>query len=147
MDNPLSDLEQTLTQKRDDLTRMREEVANRIRQEEEQLATIDRGIAGINQALATLTGKAAPTAARAPRTTRPRGEGGEGKRAMVLDLIRRHPEGLTAGQINEALEAQEKAQKQAIANALAALKSEGLIAQAQKRGPYTVADAPEEAAA
>ena len=50
-----------------------------------------------------------------------RGEGG-GKRAEVLDLIRRHPEGLTAGQITEALNVTDKSGKQSVANCALRIK-------------------------
>lgn len=62
-----------------------------------------------------------------------------GKRAEVLDIIRRTPEGMTAGQVIDALGISDKSGKQSVANALSALKGDGLIVQEVKRGPYKVA--------
>ena len=74
-----------------------------------------------------------PRAARAPSA--PRGKGGE-RRAELLDLIRQQPDGLTADQIDQSLNATDKKDKQAIANLLANMKKEGALHQEQRRGPH-----------
>ena len=76
-----------------------------------------------------------PRATRAPGA--PRGKRGE-RRAELLELIRQHPDGLTADQINQSLNATDKKDKQAIANLLANMKKEGALHQEQRRGPYVI---------
>lgn len=141
--------EQFIERERERLTKEREEIFDQQHALEEKLQGITRELAAIDAYTSVKSGRAAPAAApmRKPRATstptgrKPRESG---KRAEVLDLIRRTPEGLTSAEIAERLNANDKTGKQSVANALTNLKNDGLISQAQRRGPYTIAPAPKE---
>jgi len=136
--------EDLMASERERLTKEREEIFNQQQVLEDKLSAIKRELDAIDAYDAVKKGKAATSTAsqgdrrpRGPAKGTKRTDGG-GRRAAVLDLIRRNPQGLTAGEISEQLNATDKTGKQAVANALSVMKGEGLITQAQKRGPYTV---------
>ena len=140
-----ANFEEFMAQERERLTKEREEIFNQQQELEDKLQAIVRELAAIEAYESVKAGKtstpattAQPAKRRGPAPGAKRGEGG-GRRAAVLDLIRRHPQGITAGEISEQLNATDKTGKQAVANALSVMKGEGLITQAQKRGPYTIA--------
>jgi hypothetical protein len=124
-----------IQRERDDVQKAREELLAKRREIDEELQRLDRRWEAAEAYEAVLRGKPAPKprAARAPSA--PRGKRGE-RRAELLDLLRQHPDGLTADQINQSLDATSKKDKQAIANLLANMKKEGTLHQEQRRGPY-----------
>jgi hypothetical protein len=124
-----------IQREREEIQTAREELLAKRREIDEQLQSLDRRWEAAEAYEAVLRGKpiSHPRATRAPGA--PRGKRGE-RRAELLDLIRQHPNGLTADQINQFLSATDKKDKQAIANLLANMKKEGTLHQEQRRGPY-----------
>jgi hypothetical protein len=122
---------------------------------EQKLEAINKELAAITAYEAVKTGKplqptepASQKQTRKPRDPnapkRTRGEGGV--RQRVLEMVRSRPQGMTSGDLAAFLEMDDKAGKQAIANALQALKKDGDIRQEQRRGPYTAVPKQQEAA-
>jgi (p)ppGpp synthase/HD superfamily hydrolase len=58
-------------------------------------------------------------------------------KGQIVDLVRQHPQGLAADQINRSLNVTDPKQKQQVANVLSLLKKDGVLRQEQRRGPYT----------
>jgi hypothetical protein len=120
---------------REDLLAKRAEI-------DEQLLALDRRLYAAQTYQAALEGKL-PTAE--PRTRKPRESSGpraprgsrEQLKARIIDLVKRHAEGLVSDQINQALNATDPKKRQQIANVLAVLKKDGVLHQEQRRGPYT----------
>ena len=124
-----------MQREREDIQTAREELLAKRKELDEQLQGLDRRWEAAEAYEAVLRGKpfSHARATRAPST--PRGKRRE-RRAELLDLVRQHPDGLTADQINQFLNATDKKNKQAIANLLANMKKEGTLHQEQRRGPY-----------
>ena len=96
---------------------------------DDELATIDNELAAIAAYEVTRQGKAGGKAAR-----RPRGD----RRKKILELIENTADGLTRGEIIEALGLQgNKSGEQSISNALGALKNSNTIGA--KDGRYVAA--------
>ena len=121
---------------------------------EDKLAVINRELVAITAYEAAKQGKALPSPEAAAKERRPRTQGdsakrtrgdGGGLRQQVLDLIRTAGHGgITSGDIVVSLQMDEKAGRQAVANALMALKKEGAIQQAGRRQPYTASENPQD---
>ncbi len=126
-----------IAREREEIQKAREGLLAKHREIEEQLQSLDRRWEAAEAYEAALRGKPASKARGARTPGAPRGKRGE-RRVELLDLIRQHPDGLTADQINHSLNATEKRDKQAIANLLANMKKEGTLHQEQRRGPYVV---------
>ncbi len=126
-----------IAREREEIQKGREDLLAKRREIDEKLQSLDRRWEAAEAYEATLRGKPAPKAHAARAPGAPRGKRGE-RRAELLDLIRQHPDGLTADQINHSLNATDKRDKQAIANLLANMKKEGTLHQEQRRGPYIV---------
>jgi hypothetical protein len=109
---------------------------------DQELLALDRRLYAAQTYQAALQGKL-PTGE--PRTRKPREKsaqrGRRGSReqlkSQIVDLVRQHPTGLAADQINQSLNATDPKLKQQIANVLSLLKKDGLLRQEQRRGPYT----------
>jgi hypothetical protein len=126
-----------IQREREEVQKAREDLLAKRREIDEQLKGLDRRWEAAEAYEAVLRGKPIPQP-RAPRAPRaPRGKRGE-RRAELVDLIRQHPDGLTADQINQFLNATDKKDKQVIANLLANMKKEGTLHQEQRRGPYVI---------
>ena len=121
---------------------------------EDKLAVINRELVAITAYEAAKQGKALPSPEAAVKERRPRTQGdsakrtrgdGGGLRQQVLDAIRKAGhDGITSGDIVVSLRMDEKAGRQAVANALMALKRDGEIQQAGRRQPYIATEHPEE---
>jgi hypothetical protein len=122
---------------------------------EDKLAVINRELVAITAYEAAKQGKALPSPEAAAKERRPRTQGdasakrsrgeGSGLRQQVLDLIRKAGHGgITSSDIVVSLQMDEKAGRQAVANALMALKRDGEIQQAGRRQPYIATEHPEE---
>ena len=124
-----------MQREREEIQTAREDLLAKRKEIDEQLQSLDRRWEAAEAYEAVLRGKpiSHARATRAPRA--PRGKRRE-RRAELLDLIRQHPDGLTADQINQFLNATDKKNKQAIANLLANMKKEGTLHQEQRLGPY-----------
>jgi hypothetical protein len=126
-----------IQREREDVQKTREGLLTKRREIDEQLQTLDRRWEAAEAYEAVLRGKPIPQA-RAPRAPgASRGKRGE-RRGELLNLIQQHPDGLTADQINQLLNATDKRDKQAIANLLANMKKDGALHQEQRRGPYVI---------
>lgn len=141
-----------INSERERLTAERTAIYDQQHELEQKLDAINKEMAAINAYAAVKEGKPAPAPqqaapsrkqADAPKRARaPRGEGGI--RNQVLDLIRKAgPDGINAKDIAVALQRDDKAGNQAVANALMALKKEGAVNQAGRRQPYTATENPE----
>lgn len=145
--------EEFVTKERERLTQERERLFDQQHEIEQRLTAINAEMNAINAYQAVKEGKPvqaapaprpekarAPKAADAPR--RARGEGGV--RQQVIDLVRKAGDGgITSGDITSALQMDDKAGRQAVANALMSLKKEGSVQQAGRRQPYTATEHPE----
>ena len=109
------------------------------RQEAEgEIAQLEAQVAAIAAYDAALKGTKA-----APKPRAPRGRRGE-KRQAILDLIARHPDGITRHELIDEMHAHgDKAAEQSISNALSALKKAGHVTQEGKR--YIVRTEPQPA--
>lgn len=141
-----------INSERERLTAERTAIYDQQHELEQKLDAINKEMAAINAYAAVKEGKPAPAAqqtapakkqADAPKRARtPRGEGGI--RTQVLDMVRKAgPEGIRSNDIALALQMDDKAGNQAIANALMALKKSGEVNQAGRRQPYTATENPE----
>lgn len=140
-----------IAKERERLTKEREQLFDQQHEIEQRLAAINAEMNAINAYQAVKEGKPLPSApppaaerARVPDAPRrARGEGGA-VRQQVLDLIRRAGDGgITSGDLTAALQMDDKAGRQAVANALMSLKKEGSVQQAGRRQPYTATEHPE----
>ena len=95
---------------------------------ENEIAQLEGQVTAIAAYDAALKGKKAVTEPRAPR-----GRRGE-KREAILDLIARHPDGITRHELIDEMHAHgDKAAEQSISNALSALKKAGHVTQEGKK--------------
>jgi hypothetical protein len=132
LEKEYADLEKTL----EDLRGKRAEIDQQIDQAEERFTRL-------RDAQAILEGKhitqrrlaKGTTEAAARRARAPRGERGK-LREQIKDIVAQHPDGLAAEGINQELGATTPKDKQRIANVLSLMKNEGILTQAQRRGPY-----------
>jgi hypothetical protein len=124
-----------------EVERAREELLAKRDEIDQELAALERRRYAAQSYKDALEGKlpaAEPRARRTREAPAPRGRRGsrEQLRGQIVDLVRQHPEGLTADQINRSLNATDPKQKQQIANVLSLLKKDGILRQEQRRGPY-----------
>jgi hypothetical protein len=125
-----------------EVQKAREELLAKREEIDEQLLALDRRLYAAETYKAVLEGKVPPAESRTRRTREaaaPRGRRGsrEQLKSQIVDLVRQHPEGLAADQINRSLNVTDPKQKQQIANLLSLLKKDGILRQGQRRGPYT----------
>jgi hypothetical protein len=124
-----------------EVQKAREELLAKREEIDQQLVALDRRLYAAETYKAVLEGKlpAAEPRTRKPReASGPRGRRGsrEQLKSRIVDLVRQHPTGLAADQINQSLNATDPKQKQQIANVLSLLKKDGLLRQEHRRGPY-----------
>jgi hypothetical protein len=125
-----------------EVQKAREELLAKREEIDEQLLVLERRLYAAQTYQAALQGK---LSAAEPRTRKPREAAGprgrrgsrEQLKSQIVDLVRQHPEGLAADQINQSLKAGDPKQRQQIANLLSLLKKDGILRQGQRRGPYT----------
>lgn len=121
-------------------TRIKEAIkgAKAKRQEaENEIAQLEAEVAAIAAYDDARRGKKVSAEPRAPRG--PKGQ----KREALLALIAEHPDGMTRGEIIDAMNVHgDKSASQSISNTLAALKKDGRLTQEGKR--YVVAQKEEE---
>jgi hypothetical protein len=130
--------EQHIEKERERITKAREEALARRQKADDEIQAIERQLAAVNAYDSALRGELPkpPKAPRAPSSTRaPRGSLAS-KKLELLELIKGFPDGATAAVLNVELNATTTSEKQSVANALGALKKEGLITQAARRAPY-----------
>jgi hypothetical protein len=112
-------------------TRIKEAIraAKAKRQEaENEIAQLEAEVAAIAAYDAARKGKKVSAEPRAPRGRR------GGKREAILSLIAEHPDGMTRGELIEAMNVHDdKPASQSISNTLAALKKLGRLTQEGKR--------------
>lgn len=109
---------------------------------ETQLAVVTQSLAGVIAYRRAKEGDTPPPVVpTAPKRTRAPKEGGV--KQKVLDMIRSRESGMTSGDLAAFLEMDDKAGKQAIANALQMLKKDNAIHQPTKRGPYLAVENPQ----
>jgi hypothetical protein len=113
-----------IEKERERLARQREDVLARRRKLDDELAEIDREL----NAIAAYEAAKRGTPARAPRRTR-------GKRQIVLEEVKKHPEGITRGQLLETMGMQDKQGAQFVSNALSHFKRQGQMRL--ENGRYT----------
>jgi hypothetical protein len=99
---------------------------------------IDTKLAGLDTELAAIEAYEAVKSGKAPAATRGPGASGTGRRTgqreAVLAVVKRHPGGITAGDVLRDMNAQSDADKTSVRNALSALKRANSVAL--KDGKY-----------
>lgn len=117
----------------------REDLLGKRAEIDAQLQALDRRLNAAENYRLTLEGKFTvqlplqpskkreATGERAPRGSR------DALKNQIIDLIKKHPDGLIAKQIND-----EFPDVKGLANVLALLKKDGTIRQDAKRGPYYI---------
>ncbi len=134
-------LEAAIERELAEVQKVRQELLAKREEIDKELLTLDRRLRAAHTYQAALQGKL-PTAEHRPRkpreTSGPRAPRGsrEQLRTQIVELVRQHPTGLAADQINESLNATDTKHKQQIANVLSILKKDGVLRQEQRRGPY-----------
>lgn len=118
-----------IEKERERLAKQREDVLSRRQALDEELAKIDRELYAIDAYEQAKRGKL-PTQPRTRRQSSRRG-----KRDIVLEEVKKHPEGLTRAQLLEALGMQEKQGAQFVSNALSHFKRQGHLRL--ENGRYT----------
>ena len=152
MNDNTSNFEAFMAAERERLNNERARLWDQQAELEQKLAAIDNELKAINAYVAVKEGKPLPAALQeetkkprdpnVPKRTRaPRSEG-TGLKQRVLELIRQSGDGITSGNIYPALQMDDKAGRQAVNNALMALKKDGAIQQAGRRQPYTATEHP-----
>ena len=122
------DLDAAITRQRERLTKTRNDVQGKIAKLQEQLAEIDRRFAAVLAYEQTLAGKLPfPALSKRRQSAKPAGRGK--KQAEVLRVIEQHPNGMTRGELIDAIGVKgSKSGAQSVSNALTALKKAGKIA-------------------
>jgi hypothetical protein len=125
-----------------DIKKRREDLRAQKTQIEQELAACERDYRRYQTAHEALEGRF-DQLTKAPRQTR-ESTGSRAKRGsrdalkeQVVELLRRHPNGLRSGEIADALPDGAKQ----LPNVLSLMKSDGVLTQEQRRGPYKLAAA------
>lgn len=111
---PEQTFEQFVKKERDRLTKAREDALAKRAEIDAHIVAIDTELAAINAYEAAKLGK--------PARAKKSGSRRSGVRQEVLAEIKKHPGGVTPAAVKEALGATDKAARQSVSNALAALK-------------------------
>jgi hypothetical protein len=127
------------TKTREDLLTKRAELDEQIRAAEQRynmLKHVQAVLQGrVSIEASTERKSRAPSSGRAPRGARAE------IRNQIAELLPRFADGLSAEGINSELQAETKAQKQAIANVLSQMVKEGILTWGGRRQPYKLAPA------
>ena len=122
------DLDAAITRQRERLTKTRNDLQGKLAELQAQLAEIDRQFAAVLAYEQTLAGKL-PVLALSKRQPSAKRAGRGQKQTQVLHLIEQHPNGMTRGEVIDALGVKgSKSGAQSVSNALTALKKAGKIA-------------------
>lgn len=137
--------EQLIQSERERLQGQREEAEERLQTTRREIESIDRELAAISAYEAAKKGAPPVAAAPAPpRQRKPRAPSGQRaprgeRRETLLTLLRQHPDGMTRGEIIEAMQIKgNKQAEQSVSNALTLMKKAGQVRSGDD-GKYMVA--------
>jgi hypothetical protein len=130
-----------LQSERERFQKLREDLEAKRAELDQQIEEIDRELYALDVYEQAKRGKI-PQAERKPRASSgaPRKTRETGKRKEIIDLIRRHRQGLTAGQVAEKLGVTDQQGKQYISTTLSMLKSKKLLVNEGRGAPYALAE-------